>query len=66
MKSNIGAPDKNIRIIIGLAIIIMGIVYESWWGLIGLLPILTAITGWCGLYSIMGISTCKTKIPRQS
>ncbi|MCX6827184.1 MAG: DUF2892 domain-containing protein, partial [candidate division Zixibacteria bacterium] len=45
MKSNIGAPDKNIRIIIGLAIIIMGIAYESWWGLIGLLPILTAITG---------------------
>jgi hypothetical protein len=27
--------------------------------LIGLIPLLTAIIGWCPLYSIFGINTCK-------
>ncbi|MDH7603569.1 MAG: DUF2892 domain-containing protein [Melioribacter sp.] len=60
MKKNIGTTDKIIRIIIGLAIIVIGIFSQSLWGLIGLIPILTALTGRCLLYVPFGISTCKT------
>jgi hypothetical protein len=59
MKRNIGATDKTIRIIVGLIIGALGIYFKSWWGLIGILPIATALTGFCGLYSIIGASTCK-------
>ncbi len=59
MKKNVGNIDKVIRIVLGLAIGGLGIAYQSWWGLIGLLPIATALVGSCGVYTLLGISTCK-------
>ncbi|PJA27097.1 MAG: DUF2892 domain-containing protein [candidate division Zixibacteria bacterium CG_4_9_14_3_um_filter_46_8] len=61
MKCNIGKTDKAVRWIVGLIIIVLGIIFDSWWGLIGLLPIATAFLGFCGLYSLLGISTTKPK-----
>jgi len=61
MKKNIGSIDKSLRILLGLAIIIIGIFYESWLGLVGIIPILTAFIGFCPLYSLIGISTCQIK-----
>jgi hypothetical protein len=61
MKKNIGQTDTIIRIIIGLGIGAAGWYYESWLGLIALVPLLTALTGFCGLYALLGISTCPRK-----
>lgn len=61
MKANVGSPDKIIRIILGAAILGAGYFYQSWLGLIGLIPILTAFTNFCPLYSIFGINTCGIK-----
>ncbi|MDD2763292.1 MAG: DUF2892 domain-containing protein [Opitutaceae bacterium] len=61
MKANIGTADRVVRIIIGLAIIGVGICYRSWWGLIGLLPLLTAAVRFCPAYVPFGISTCKAE-----
>jgi hypothetical protein len=61
MKKNIGSIDKSLRILLGLAIIIIGIFYESWLGLVGIIPILTAFIGFCPLYSLIGVSTCQIK-----
>jgi type IV secretory pathway TrbD component len=59
MLKNVGSADRNIRILLGIAIIIVGVVLQSWWGLIGLLPLLTAGLSFCPLYSLLGTSTCK-------
>jgi hypothetical protein len=59
MLKNIGSADRNIRIGLGIVIIIAGILLQSWWGLIGLLPLLTAGLNFCPLYTILGISTNK-------
>lgn len=61
MKPNVGTADKIIRIIVGLVIIALGLICGSWWGLIGILPIGTAIFGRCLLYYPLGVSTCKAK-----
>jgi hypothetical protein len=61
MKQNVGSLDKIIRIIIGMAVIGIGVVTESWWGLLGVIPLATAFTGFCGLYTLLGITTCKTR-----
>ncbi len=58
MKKNIGTTDRIIRVVLGLVIIGLGIYYGSWWGLLGLIPLATAAMGWCGLYSLFGLSTC--------
>lgn len=61
MKKNVGKVDMIIRIIIALIIAVAGTYYQSWWGLIAIIPLATAIVGSCGLYTLMGISTCPTK-----
>jgi hypothetical protein len=61
MKCNIGTTDRIVRAVIGLIVIAVGFYLSSWWGAIGLVPIITSVTGWCGLYTLFGISTCKTK-----
>jgi hypothetical protein len=61
MKKNMGSVDRIIRVIIGLAIIVIGIIYQSWWGLIGLIPLLTALSARCPAYMPFKISTMKKK-----
>ena len=61
MKKNVGKTDKTIRIILGVLIGAAGIYFSTWWGLIGLIPLLTGIFGTCGLYSLFGVSTCPAK-----
>ena len=60
MTKNIGNIDRIIRIVIGLVIIGLGFGFHSWLGLIGLIPLFTGIVGYCTLYTILGINTCKT------
>ena len=61
MKSNMGTVDRIIRIVVGLIIIIWGFAASSWWGLIGLIPLLTGLLNFCPLYKLLGISTSKSK-----
>ncbi len=64
MKENVGGADKTIRIIVGLALLSLLFVLEGnarWWGLAGLLPLITGITGYCPAYLPFGISTCKSR-----
>lgn len=59
MKPNVGSVDKIIRVIVGLAVIAAGIYLKSWWGALGIVPLLTAGISWCPAYLPFGISTCK-------
>lgn len=59
MKKNVGRTDKIIRYILGVVIIGAGIMFNSWWGIIGVIPIFTAAMGWCPLYKILSMSTKK-------
>lgn len=61
MKKNVGSIDKIVRIILGIVIAAAGYYYQSWWGLLAIIPLVTAFVGFCGLYPIFGISTCKKK-----
>ena len=38
-----------------LALVVVG--PKTWWGLIGLVPIVTALWGWCPIWSTLGFST---------
>jgi hypothetical protein len=64
MKKNVGTIDRVIRVVVGLIIFTVGYYYSSWWGLVGLLPILTAIIGYCPPYQLFGINTCRPAIDK--
>jgi len=61
MSCNMGKIDRILRIIPGLVIIALGLYFKSWWGAIGVLPLLNASLGWCPAYLPFGISTCRIK-----
>lgn len=61
MKPNVGGIDRVLRYLIGLALLGAGLYFKSWWGLVGLLPILTATVRFCPAYLPFGLSTCGVK-----
>jgi hypothetical protein len=59
MKCNVGTTDRLLRIVAGLVLAILGVWFDSWWGLIGLVPIATGLFQFCPLYLPLNISTVK-------
>ena len=59
MKVNVGSTERTIRIVAGVIIIALGVYYQSLWGVIGLVPLMTGLFRFCPLYTILGINTCK-------
>lgn len=56
-----GTFDRVVRAILGLALLGMFVLAEGslrWWGLLGMIPLVTAAIGFCPLYALLGISTC--------
>ena len=61
--NNIGKLDRLLRAIIGLVLI--SLVFtgpQTVWGWAGLIPLSTAITAFCPLYTVLGIRTCRSKV----
>ena len=59
--NNVGSTDKIIRIVLAVIIGGLGFYFNTWWGLLGLIPFFTAVFGFCPIYSVFGASTCKTR-----
>jgi hypothetical protein len=62
---NVGRMDASIRVVVGFIIIVLGMVYQSWWGAIGLVFILTAYLNFCPLYPLLKINTRKQEQPKK-
>lgn len=59
MPVNEGKFDRAIRIVLGLVLIALVFVGpKTNWGWIGLIPLITGLTGFCGLYKLLGVNTC--------
>ncbi|HOJ37691.1 MAG TPA: DUF2892 domain-containing protein [Ignavibacteriales bacterium] len=56
---NVGKIDRIIRVFVGLVILILLGLLETWWALVGLIPLLTGIFGYCPLYSLFKLNTCE-------
>ena len=62
MTKNVGKTDRIIRIVLGVILLCLGIYFKKWWlDLIGAAALITGLTSWCGLYKVIGVSTCKVK-----
>ncbi len=59
MTRNMSMADRAIRAVVGIIIIVLGIAFKSWWGVIGIIPLGTAALGWCPAYVPFKFSTMK-------
>lgn len=65
MKANVGGVDRLLRILVGLGLLALVFILpgaERWWGLVGLVPLVTGLVRFCPVYSLFGLNTC----PRES
>lgn len=62
MKKNIHPVERVVRVLVGLVLISMAFMGpKNLWFLVGIVPVLTGVIGWCPPYAMLGISTCKIK-----
>ena len=59
MKCNVGRTEQIIRISAGAIILLLGLYFRNWWGIIGLAPIVTGAIRYCPISAALNISTCK-------
>lgn len=59
MKKNEAGWDRVIRVALGLGVLSLTVVGpQTLWGLVGLVPLVTGIWGFCPLYRVCGLSSC--------
>lgn len=59
MVRNIGTLDRILRVVVGLGLIGAAVAGPADpWGYIGIVPLVTAVVGWCPAYRLIGLSTC--------
>lgn len=57
--NNAGSIDRGLRALLGIGLIaIVFVGPQTPWGWLGIIPLATALMGWCPLYSLLGINTC--------
>jgi hypothetical protein len=67
MTPNVGPLDRAIRIAIGALLVAFAIPFGfpdtgwNWVGWIGIVPIITAVLGYCPAYSALGFSSCSAR-----
>ena len=64
MIANVGGIDRVLRIVAGLVILSLYFVLEGanrWLALVGLLPLVTGVIGWCPAYLPFRINTSRVE-----
>ncbi len=61
MTCNEGTIDRTLRIFVGVLLLGLAVSGTTALGWIGVVPLLTGLMGYCPLYSVLGINTCKAK-----
>ncbi|SDE67991.1 YgaP family membrane protein [Rhodospira trueperi] len=63
MSKNLSTLDRLLRFGVGMTLIFAAIWWEplSLWGWIGVIPVVTALVGWCPFYLPWGFRTRKTE-----
>lgn len=58
MQANVGTVDRFARVVLGIGLLTLVFVGpQTLWGLIGVIPLLTAVVGFCPAYRLFGICT---------
>ncbi|MEK0081912.1 DUF2892 domain-containing protein [Benzoatithermus flavus] len=58
MTRNVGTIDRVVRIVAGLVLLALALFGGQWWGWLGVVPLVTALAGFCPAYRLLGLSTC--------
>lgn len=63
MSRNVGTADRIVRVLLGVALVGVGLGVMGGTGgmvlaAVSAVPFVTAAIGWCPLYALLGVKTC--------
>ena len=62
MKTNEGKTDRILRVLLGVLLMSAGFIIGDTGGwimvVVGAIPLLTGLVGWCPVYSLLKINNC--------
>lgn len=60
MLTNESSIDRAVRLVLGVVLLSLVVIGpQTMWGLLGLVPLATGLVGFCPLYRLLGVSTCR-------
>lgn len=62
MLTNESSTDRMLRVLLG--VVVLSLVFigpKTPWGWLGIVPLATGALGFCPLYRLVGISTCRLR-----
>ena len=63
MKTNEAGFDRLLRVVVGVALLALVFVGpKTAWGWFGLVPLVTGVVGFCPLYRLVGVDTCRLRL----
>ena len=61
LPHNEHALDRGVRVALGAMLLVLVFAGpHTPWGWLGIIPLLTGVMGSCPLYTLLGVSTCRT------
>lgn len=67
MLTNASSVDRALRVVLGIVLLSLVVIGpKTNWGLLGLVPLLTGLVGFCPLYRLLGINTCRVQSRKQA
>lgn len=66
LKKNVGNMDSIIRVVLGTLIIALGLYFDSYWGFIGLIPVISGAISFCPIYRVLRMSTMDPNLEREN
>lgn len=61
MKPNVGPIDRLLRVLLGGGLIAYAVLGKAAWAYLGIVPLLTAVVGYCPVYSLFKFSSCPVR-----
>jgi hypothetical protein len=61
MKTNVGGIDRVLRLTAGIGLVGWAAFGGPVWAWIGVVPLLTAVVGFCPVYPLIGFSSCPVR-----
>lgn len=66
LKKNVGYLDSITRVLIGAVIVASGLYLNNFWGLLGLIPLLSGALSFCPIYRILNTTTIRPDLEREN
>jgi len=60
MTPNVGGIDRGIRLVAGTVLLVLAAMLDGdvrWYGLVGIVPVASALFRYSALYALLGVST---------